>query len=73
MLAHGLFAAIVVFFDQHLNGSLGLPASIVGFSRIILVQLMTDVFLDPQPLNRRWSYARTPALSHYHPYQLNDI
>lgn len=26
---HGLFAALVVFLDQHLDGSLGLPASIV--------------------------------------------
>lgn len=29
MTLHGLFAALIVFLDQHLDGSLGLPASIV--------------------------------------------
>ena len=29
MTLHGLFAALVVFLNQHLDGSLGLPASIV--------------------------------------------
>ena len=29
MTVHGLFAALVVFLNQHLDGSLGLPASIV--------------------------------------------
>lgn len=29
MTLHGLFAALVVFLDRHLDGSLGLPASIV--------------------------------------------
>ncbi|KAF6231534.1 hypothetical protein HO173_010286 [Letharia columbiana] len=49
---HGLFAALVVFLDQHLDGRLGLPASIIP-SLSIVVGLML-VFRNQTCYNRFW-------------------
>lgn len=49
---HGLFAALVVFLDQHLDGNLGLPASIIP-SLSIVVGLML-VFRNQTAYNRFW-------------------
>lgn len=49
---HGLFAALIVFLDQHLDGSLGLPASIIP-SLSIVVGLML-VFRNQTSYNRFW-------------------
>lgn len=52
MTLHGLFAALIVFLDQHLDGSLGLPASIIP-SLSIVVGLML-VFRNQTSYNRFW-------------------
>ncbi|MCJ1275112.1 hypothetical protein MMC21_002912 [Puttea exsequens] len=52
VIVHGLFAAFIVALDQHLNGRLGLPASIIP-SLSIVVGLML-VFRNQTSYNRFW-------------------
>ncbi|KAL6721603.1 hypothetical protein ACLMJK_000707 [Lecanora helva] len=52
VIAHGLFAALIVFLDMHTNGRLGLPSSIIP-SVSIVVGLML-VFRNQTSYNRFW-------------------
>ena len=73
MTVHGLFAALVVFLNQHLDGSLGLPASIVCqhkqgtslySSRLTALQipsLSIVVGLMLVSVATHWSKCRDPA------------
>ena len=62
---HTLFAALIVFLDLNLDGSLGLPASIVRSSRKVLPQMVPPILrlmfvpLDPKSVNSRGPHACT--------------
>ncbi len=65
---HALFAALVVFIDQNLDGNLGLPASIVvwpNWDLRVEIQPANTLALDPEPFNRRGSHAgESPSSTH---------
>lgn len=52
---HGLFAALIVFLDQHLDGTLGLPSSIVRQDKEMILLQVADVHVPRYPASPSWS------------------